>query len=74
MMPAIPRKNGFLDLLLDTTTSTALGRDTLLSLFTVRRKSNTYIQFIYLCMCARASVTINVDQKKQYIHIVSVFH
>ncbi|CAD6212383.1 unnamed protein product [Miscanthus lutarioriparius] len=29
-----PRKNDFLDLLLDTTTSTALGRDTVLSLFT----------------------------------------
>ncbi|KXG37294.1 geraniol 8-hydroxylase [Sorghum bicolor] len=29
-----PRRNDFLDVLLDTTTSTALGRDTLLSLFT----------------------------------------
>jgi len=56
-----PRRNDFLDVLLDTTTSTALGRDTLLSLFTVKQEKKEHS--LSLFMCARASVIINVDQK-----------
>jgi hypothetical protein len=48
-----PRKNDFLDLLLDTTTSTAWGRDTLLSLFTVSGKINT----VYIYLCVRVPVS-----------------